>query len=309
MCADRSYDEDPRLGDVPEDDEDVKAAPREEHTDSEDEVPSDNKKRIKNPFSRNKKDKKDKKEKKEKPEKPPKQKPEKQTDNTKEENKMNKLKGLFRKKKPDPADVSSDTKATELTDELSGVTHSAPSSGEATPQKIPLDQHPGSLAMNPSQTLTREPTTMDSMKRFWSRPPPVYEGSAERAELAPPTKKSWARCSVIIIVLLIIGFVVGIVITALAGDDVVMQVVGPAFIVLSLFALIGKVFYTLSQTPESHAALKPVARQINVLMYGPGGKRSQPETNIPIQGYIIPPNQRIYAYTNTVYNDPVQAVY
>ena len=166
------------------------------------------------------------------------------------------------------------------------------------------------VTTSPNQTQSRDASTMDSFRRFWARPPPDPEVAQNRAELKEPEEKSWFRWSVFIVVLLCTGFVVGILITALAGDNKAMQVIGPVFIVLSLFALIGKIFWTLFWTPETHAVLKPVAQNINMLMYGPSGKRpdpmkkpapgSYPRQTYTASGQIYQPSPQIHVqiYTN-----------
>ena len=133
----------------------------------------------------------------------------------------------------------------------------------------PFDPSPGGYAINPSDTLHREQSSFSkraaaSLKKMKRQPKLAHEEG--RAELKPMPKSSIWRSSVVTVVLLILGFVAGIIMTASAGDDETLQVIGPIFIGLSLFALVGKIYFTLFLEPETHPMLQPISEVVNKSM-------------------------------------------
>lgn len=143
-----------------------------------------------------------------------------------------------------------------------------PGSGYATPQ--PFDPHPGGYDLNPTDTLPRkDPGKMDSMKasmKGWFSPtvssaPPSRYSPGDVAELKPMPGKYPIRMSTIIYFLLGLALVIGIILTAM-GSNSHYSVVGPLFIGLSIFAIIGKVFFTLFWEDEPCPHFRPYITQV-----------------------------------------------
>ncbi len=249
--------------------------PVQEHASTPDDAGDGNKKGF---FGRKKKDKKEKKEKKE----------DRDSLSNSLREKSAKVKGMFKKKskkttEEKEADDSEQERAQPLRQyesepesrfqkqdmDLSIDKPPLDDSLPPSPSPQPFDPSPGGYVINPSNTLNRQQSSFStraaSLKKsvFRHSKPLQVEGVAE---LKPQPKKSLARCSVIITVLLAAGFVAGIIMTAAAGDSEILQVIGPIFIGLSLFALLGKIYFTLFHEPEIHPILKPISAKIDKMM-------------------------------------------
>lgn len=233
--------------------------------------------------------------KKEKKEKAPKQKKEKVGGNSGDEGTSNKLKGLFRKNKKEAT-------AIQIIDSNDGDLGTRQTSLAGTPtQPSAYSGYPvfqgNQVPTYPSGTPSH--TGPKSAASYLRRPPPNYQKEG-CAEVNTPPKKSIFRCSNFIVVLLILGCIAGIVMTAAAGDITALTVIGPFFIGVSLFALVGKIFFTLFWTKEAHPMLKPASKAINKQMKtGPNYQEQQYAMNT----YNYP---RSSAYNRAYDTSPVE---
>jgi len=229
------------------------------------------------------------------------------------------LKSIFKRRPATEANESTETKQ-------SYVEGQGGSTGSASQESNPADtyknvaqfsysgqgvnQYPddnasvGRISSNKGVNTQVAKTPWQSFTQKWTRPPLDWEGNEERAELKVPKSKSYTRWSVALVVILLLGLIAGIVITAAVQ---VLKVVGACLIVLSIFALIGKLYFTLWSNPEKHPVFEPAARSINQVMYNvpPSSKTIQSVPSVEVLGSDEPLKYRTYSnesYGNQVDN-------
>jgi len=205
-------------------------------------------------------------------------------DNNHPATKGNSLKNLFKKRKSKEPNESIETRHTDIDDHHSSdsPTHEGnlpitwkgrADTGESDNPYPEDNASVGTVSTHASGN--RQITVTRQEQSLWVRPQIQWQATDETAERAPPKSKSWTRCSVFLVVILIFGFILGVVITAAVK---ILKVVGACLIVLSIFALIGKIFFTLWSNPDGHPLFKSAAQSLNQLTQKcfPSSKKSPP---------------------------------
>lgn len=196
-----------------------------------------------------------------------------------------------------------------------------PPSGYATPQ--PFDQHPGGYDLNPTDTLSRKQdsgrfNTMKTSVKNWFIPNDPPTRNVDVCELKPDPPKPIVRMSNIIHVVLLLGALIGIILLCFSSYGQHYTVLGPVFLGLSIFALIGKVFASLLWEREPCPRFRPYITKMEDIF---GGARDPYRLKQPVvtSTYTMPRlstgketfpmHQYTYRYSNYPADDAALPAY